>query len=224
MGKKRKPDDDFDDHLIQEAAKITSALGKMFAPFCEVLLHDLRTPKFSILVVENPLSGRKVGDSATSLGLARVTQQFFPDVVQNYPNVTTDGKLVKSTSIGIRGKSGKFIASICLNVDRTYFSDVFSRLEKFISVEGEAPVREQLRTLSVAEIHRVIDQFSKTRNSEPARLNVEARRELIALLEQKGLLGLKNAVPIVASALSVTRPSVYNYLRASKAKETRAPG
>ena len=224
MRKKRKPEDDFDNHLIQEAAKITSALGKMFAPFCEVLLHDLRNPKFSILVIENPLSGRKVGDSATSLGLARVTQNFFPDVVQNYPNATTDGKLIKSTSIGIRGKSGKFIASICLNMDRTYFSDVASKLEKFISVEGEAPVREQLRALSVAEIHRVIDQFSKTRNTEPARLNVEARRALIALLEQKGLLGLKNAVPIVASALSVTRPSVYNYLRASKAKETRAQG
>jgi predicted transcriptional regulator YheO len=132
-----------------------------------------------------------------------------------------DGKLIKSTSIGIRGKSGKFIASICLNLDRTYFSDISSKLEKFISIDGEAPVREQLRTLSVEEIHRVINQFSKMHNTEPARLNVEARRELIGLLDQKGLLGLKNAVPIVASALSVTRPSVYNYLRASKAKEAR---
>jgi len=223
MARRRKSDNDFDfdEHIIQEAAKITVALGKMFAPFCEVLLHDLRNPKFSILVIENPLSGRKVGDSATSLGLARVTQKDFPDVVQNYPNATVDGKLVKSTSIGIRGKSGRFIASICLNLDRTYFSEFAAMMEKFVSVEGHAPVREQLRTLSIEEIHRVINQFSKMRNTEPARLNVEARRELIGLLEQKGLLGLKNAVPIVASALSVTRPSVYNYLRANKAKDVR---
>lgn len=221
MPRKSKTDDDLDEHLIREAAKITSALGKMLSPFCEVLLHDLRKPNFSILVIENPLSGRKVGDSATSLGLARVTQKSFPDVVQNYRNATMDGKLIKSTSIGIRGRSGKFIASLCLNLDCTYFSEIAHKIEKFIATEGIAPVREQLRTLSVEEIHRVINQFSRMRNTEPARLKIDARRELIGLLDRKGLLGLKNAVPIVASALSVTRPSVYNYLRESRAQETR---
>jgi predicted transcriptional regulator YheO len=218
MARKRISEDQYDEHLVNEAAKITVALGRMFAPFCEVLLHDLRHPKSSILVIENPLSGRKVGDSATSLGLARITQKDFPDVVQNYPNATPDGRLIKSTSIGIRGRSGRFVASICLNLDRTHFSEITSLIEKFVSVEGHAPVREQLRSLSVEEIQRVINQFSRSRNTEPVRLNIDARRELIGLLDEKGLLGLKNAVPIVASALSVTRPSVYNYLRAARRK------
>ncbi|WP_373421777.1 PAS domain-containing protein [Burkholderia multivorans] len=40
----------------------------MFAPFTEVVVHDLRTPKQAILAIHNNLSGRAVGDPATELG------------------------------------------------------------------------------------------------------------------------------------------------------------
>ena len=62
-----------DEHLVREAEKIAVALGRMFPGLCEVVLHDLRDPQHAIRVIENNLSGREVGDSATELGLvARV--------------------------------------------------------------------------------------------------------------------------------------------------------
>jgi predicted transcriptional regulator YheO len=215
---KRKRDaHHYDDHLIGEAKKIVTALGRMFAPFCEVVLHDLRRPIASILAIENPFSGRRIGDSATRLGLARITQPDFPGVVQNYPNVTADGRQVKSTSIGIRGRDGRYIASICLNMDTTYFSDLTALFQSFVAVDHQAPsMREQLRTLSLEEIRRVIEEFSTSRSTVPKRLGIDDRRELIALLRERGLLELKNSVSTIASVLGVTRPSVYNYLRAAQ--------
>jgi predicted transcriptional regulator YheO len=41
-----------DDHLIGEATKLVTGMGKMFAPFCEVVLHDLRTPEQAIVAIE----------------------------------------------------------------------------------------------------------------------------------------------------------------------------
>ncbi len=203
----------FDEHLIYEARKIAMSLGRMFAPFCEVLLHDLRTPDASIVAIENPLSGRKLGDSATNLGLARITQPDFPDVIQNYANTFADGRRVKSTSIGIRGQSGQFIASICLNLDTTHFVDFTALMTKFVAATSEAsPIVEQTRSHSLDEIRATIAEFSAKRDVAPEKMQSKDRRELIGILKARGLMELKNAKSFVASALGITRPSVYNYL------------
>ena len=72
--------------LMREASRITAALGETFAPLCEVVLHDLTVPEHSIVQIENNLSGRSVGDSATEIGLARIADAGFPDIVANYAN------------------------------------------------------------------------------------------------------------------------------------------
>ena len=73
----------------------------------EVVLHDLRDPKHAIRAIENNLSGRRVGDSATELGLARIADPRYPSVLQNYPNRFPDGRPAKSTSIGIKNAAGE---------------------------------------------------------------------------------------------------------------------
>jgi predicted transcriptional regulator YheO len=45
--------------LLREGRKIVEALGKMFAPFCEVVLHDLSKPDHSVIAIECPLSEQK---------------------------------------------------------------------------------------------------------------------------------------------------------------------
>ncbi|HEV7799816.1 MAG TPA: PAS domain-containing protein, partial [Burkholderiales bacterium] len=100
--------------LLRESRKIVEALGKMFAPSCEVVLHDLTHPDHAIIAIETNLSGRQVGDPVTELGLARIEDPGFAEVVQNYPNHFPDGRPAKSTSIGIKNSKGQFIAAICL--------------------------------------------------------------------------------------------------------------
>src|SRR5579863_8856988 len=100
--------------LMREASKIASALGETFAPLCEVVLHDLTDPEHAIVQIENNLSGRSVGDSATELGLARISDPAFPEVIANYANNFADGRPAKSTSVGLKDKNGRFIAAICI--------------------------------------------------------------------------------------------------------------
>lgn len=82
--------------------KIVQALGVMFAPGCEVVLHDLTQPDRAIVAIANNLSNRRIGDAATEMGLERIASPEFPDVVQNYASVFPDGRPAKSTSIGLR--------------------------------------------------------------------------------------------------------------------------
>jgi predicted transcriptional regulator YheO len=74
-----------------------------------VVDHDLLDPEHGIAYIAKNLSGREVGDAATELGLAPMTNPNFPDVIANYSNTLPVGRPAKSTSIGLRDRQGKYI-------------------------------------------------------------------------------------------------------------------
>lgn len=128
-----------DTTLISQLEQIAEGLSKTFSPFCEVVLHDLRDPQHAILAIHNNLSGRAPGDPATELGLARIADPDYPQVIANYQNQFADGRQVKSTSIGIKDARGQYVAALCLNVDLTLFRGLQGLLEQFGSVSGKTP-------------------------------------------------------------------------------------
>lgn len=211
---RQKTTDPEDRHLLEEAQKIVEALGKMFAPSCEVVLHDLTNPTHSILAIENALSGRKVGDSTTEMGLARIQNRKFPDIVQNYANHFPDGRLAKSTSIGLKNRKGKFVAAICLNLDVSLFSSVQLVLEKLTSTTpSPALSQETLRHRSPDEVRQAIDLFAAAHSTQPRALVASQRRELIRQLSEKGMLHLRGAIAVITEQLGISRASVYNALK-----------
>ena len=102
-------------NLLAQLQQVADGLGKTLAPFCEVVLHDLTEPDHAILAIHNNLSGRSVGEPATELGLARAADPGFDQVIANYPNTFPDGRLAKSTSVGIKDSDGRYVAALCLN-------------------------------------------------------------------------------------------------------------
>lgn len=210
---------DQDSLIISEARKVVIALGQMFAPICEVVLHDLRDPEHTIAHIENPLSGRKVGDPGTEITWARIKDPNFPDILQNYPNTLPDGRQVKSTSVGIRNSHGKFIAAICLNLDISVLSTFGRTLEHLISTSKlQAPTREVLRARSLRDVRVTIEQFAAENHTQPTSLAPRQRRELVHQLSELGLLGLRGATPLVAKLLGMTRTSIYNDLKRARAE------
>lgn len=198
--------------LLRESRKIVEALGKMFAPSCEVVLHDLTHPDHAIIAIETNLSGRQVGDPVTELGLARIEDPGFAEVVQNYPNHFPDGRPSKSTSIGIKNSKGQFIAAICLNLDVTPFASVQKSLGALIGVDHDrTPLRESLRARSIEEIRAAIDEFAAQRNQTPRGLAPQEKKMVVKELQARGFLQIKNAVPNIAACLGISRATVYNY-------------
>lgn len=203
-----------DELLLREAEKIVTALGRMFPGVCEVVLHDLRDPRHAVRTIENPLSGRGPGDPATELGLARIEDPDYPEVIQNYPGRFPDGRPAKSTSIGIRNTAGAYVAAICLNLDVSVLDRTARTLRALTAVDDPGlPVTETLRARTADELRAAVEEFAAARGQTPRALGSAARRELVRDLHERGLLDIKNAVRLVTGLLGVSRATVYNYLR-----------
>ncbi|MDT0549484.1 MULTISPECIES: PAS domain-containing protein [Streptomyces] len=205
-----------DDLLLREAEKIVVAVGRMFPGLCEVVLHDLRDPERAIRAIESNLSGRSVGDPATELGIARIQDPGFPDIVQNYPNRFPDGRPAKSTSIGIKNSAGEYIAAICLNLDVSLFASVARSLNNLVRTDDqEQPLTETLRARTADELRTVIEEFAAARGHTPRSLGSAAKKELVRSLKTRGFLQVKHSVQAVTELLGVSRATVYNYLRSA---------
>lgn len=204
-----------DEHLLAETEKIAVALGRMFPGLCEVVLHDLRDPTHAIRVIENNLSGRQVGDSATELGLARIKDPGYPSVIQNYANQFPDGRPAKSTSIGIKNMAGEYIAALCLNLDVSTLSPVTLSLSNLVATDPENRdvELETLRDRSRRELREVIETAAAECSTTPRALHKDVKKELVRSLHQDGYFDTRNAAQTIADLLGISRASVYAYTK-----------
>lgn len=198
--------------LLAQIEAIAQGLSETFAPFCEVVVHDLKNPEHSIISIHNNLSGHKEGEATTELGLARIESADFPNIITNYANQFPDGRPAKSTSIGIKDETGQYVAALCLNLDMTQFRNMQSMLSQFTEV-GCSPVKEHLEPNGSEAIRARIDQYAASIAATPRTLKADDRVALIELLRKEGLLDIKKSMDTIAQHLGVSRASVYLYAK-----------
>lgn len=213
MAKERRADRDeaLDERtvLFTQLEQIAQGLAATLAPFCEVVLHDLTDPKNAIRAIHNNLSGRKAGDPATELGLARISNSNHPQVIANYANTFADGRRVKSTSIGIKDANGAYVAALCLNVDLTLFQALQGAIGQFANVDTQMGVNESLHPAGAEAIRTRIDLYAARHATTPRTLQTEERRTLLRELKEAGFLEVRRAAEIIAAHLGVSRATVY---------------
>ena len=196
--------------LLEQLKQVAQGLGETFAPFCEVVVHDLLHPEHAILAIHNNLSGRAVGDPATELGLARIADPSYPQVLANYANQFADGRPAKSTSIGIRDSSGGYVAALCMNVDLTLFRGLQNVLEQFDNTRATSGVSESLDPSGAEVIRRRIEQYAARRATTPRALKTRDRRALLRELKASGCLEVRRSMETAARHLGVSRATVYS--------------
>lgn len=197
------------DDLIARLRVVARGIAQTFAPFCEVVVHDLRTPDTSLVAIENPLSRRSVGAPATELGMARLADSAFPELLVNYPNKFADGRRVKSTSIGFKNDAGEYVAVLGINVDLTPFEDMGAMLDRFVRLDDQETVGESLDPVNSTALRRRIESFAAARATSPRALTTEQRRDLVRELREGGFLEVRRAVETIAAVVGVSRATIY---------------
>lgn len=198
--------------LLREAEKIVRGLGQSLSPLCEIVLHSLSGPDQGVIAIENSISGRKVGDSTTELGVARMVNSDFPEILANYENQFPDGRPAKSTSIGIKDSEGQFIAAICLNMDVSYLKSISSYLGNLAQIDAADRPSETLAPGQTSLEARVLE-YSSQLNKAPSSLSSNERRTLAISLEEDGLFDQRGTADKLASLLGCSRSNIYYYLR-----------
>ncbi|RIV26175.1 transcriptional regulator [Alicyclobacillaceae bacterium I2511] len=214
--------------LLEEAhgflKPLVKALAAALGNNCEVVLHDLYDIEHSIVAIENGhITGRKIGDSSTNLGLEALRKKAQESDIYNYMSRTKDGKTLRSSSIYIRNDEGLAIGSICINYNITDFLMAANVINEFTKT-GENVEESYVSDISDI-IEQMLDEAVKIVGKPVAYMQKEDKLKAIEFLDEKGFFTVKRAMERVAQFFDVSKFTIYNYLDEIRAtKERTSPG
>lgn len=196
--------------------EIAAGLRRLFAPICEIIIHDFADFEHSIVYVDGNITNRRVGDTATEYLLARVGQGQTEEDLYNYITDLPGGRTIKSCTIFLRDAQGNAYGAFCVNVDITAFVDLHKAMSSFVIAEDPTDSAEGVPKDIEETIHVIVSDTLRNNGQTPAYMSREAKIELIGRLAEKGVFQVKKSVPMLADLLGLSRATVYNYLREAR--------
>lgn len=123
------------DNVFSIYKDIVDGIGKTLSGTgFEIVLHDTRNPLKSIVAIQNPISGRRLGDSTTNFGVELIKDYSIMKTrgssYISYGLTLKDGRKIKSSTIPLYDERYGLIGFICLNID---ISDITSGNEEAIA-------------------------------------------------------------------------------------------
>ena len=119
------------------------------------MVHDVaaKHPEHSIVIIENGhVTGRKVGDGASHVAMEQVRNaDAQPMDHLSYLTKTPDGKILKSSTMYIRGKGGKVVAILGINYDISSLLMVESAVRE-LTAAGDSTQTEPEKIINVNDV------------------------------------------------------------------------
>lgn len=178
---------------------LAQGLVNLAFPLVECSLLD---PQGRIMEIFNPFSTIKE-DQECDLSSCPIEKPF--------PELLSTGRNVR-TMIHSFGIDKKRIGHLRIRYDLTHFKNLQDQLSFLLQSSSE-----MLPQSTMDPWKQLIDQSIQAYLSEN-KINLQAlsakqKRELISILQEKGLLDFKESSAYIASRLQISRATVYNYLK-----------
>lgn len=190
---------------------ICEGISAWLYPHAEVVIHDLKSD--TIVGIWNNLSRRTAGEA--SLIEEDVQFQQEADVYGPYTKSNWDGRSLKCISSVIKDSDGERIGLLCLNLDTSRFDAMKAFIDSFTETASSLPTALSKRDWR-EQINESLSIFLREENTAITALKRAQKIAFIKCLDERNLFATRNAAQHVASVLSVSRATIYNWL--SKAR------
>lgn len=214
---------------VKQYVAMANFLGKVLGPDYEIALHEINSDNKSIIAIVNEsISGRKVGAPLTELALEMIKDRVYEkcNYVLNYKGVSKSGKTLRSSTFFIKDGNGNLIGMLCINFDDSRYKDISRQIlnlsnplpddcgsDPLVSLQNTFASAEESFPESIGEITDSVIKNSLPNNDiSTDRLTQAEKLHIVDILNQKGIFLLKGAVSQVAKQLCCSEPTVYRYL------------
>jgi predicted transcriptional regulator YheO len=201
--------------------RLAHALALQFGRGCEVVVHDLEAadPGHSIVAIENGhVTGRKVGDGPSHVVLEALHADGAPLADRlAYLTKTSDGKILKSSTVFIRDCEGRAVGIFALNFDITMLRAVQSTIASIVGTEPSAPRDPEPIVRSVADLlDDLIEQSVELVGTPVALMTKDEKVRAIRYLNDTGAFLITKSGPKVCKYFGISKYTLYSYLDEAK--------
>lgn len=205
------------DLLIQLAHGIATEFGSS----CEVVIHDLteKNTESSIVYIENGhVTNRHKGDGPSGIVLETLNKgsKILEDRL-SYLTKTDDGRILKSSTMYIRGESGNIDYIFSLNYDITGIITMDNALRSLIETKSEADRQPKRITHNVNDLlDTLIDQSVELAGRPVALMSKDDKIAAIQFLNNAGAFLITKSGDKVSAFFGISKFTLYSYIDAGK--------
>ncbi|MCU6747231.1 MULTISPECIES: helix-turn-helix transcriptional regulator [Lachnospiraceae] len=207
--------------------QLAHGLAVQFGTSCEIVIHDLNQEDLSrsIVYIENGhVSNRQEGDGPSGIVLEALKAD--PDKIQDklsYLTKTEDGRILKSSTMYIRGEDNTISYIFSLNYDITPLIAAQAAVQPLIQTEAEKRADGKDEDTPATITHNVtelldqlIEQATALVGKPVALMNKDDKIKVVQYLNDAGAFLITKSGDKVSSFLGISKFTLYSYMDAGK--------
>jgi predicted transcriptional regulator YheO len=207
-----------DKEILESIKPIVDGIAVVFGKNCEAVLHSFDSLDCSVIHIANGhITGREVGSPITDLGMKILNESAGSgrNITGCYFSKTTDGKALRSVTVLIRNNSGKPIGMICVNFNMS--APLVDIIDSFRETAPGDQVSPEHFVNNIDDLIKTTLKSTIVENNNHNNIpNQEKNKVIVNALIKKGIFEIRGAIDIVARELSISRYTIYNYIREHK--------
>lgn len=175
----------------------------------------------TIVAIENGhVTGRKVGDGASQVALEQTLQADSQPLDRLcYLTKTPDGKILKSSTMYIRGKNGKVAAILGVNYDISALLMVEGAVHELTAAQNDTGTGEPQKIVNVNDLlDELIEQSVALVGKPVALMNKEDKMRAVGFLSQSGAFLVTKSGDKIAKFFGISKYTLYSYIDKQEGK------
>ena len=207
-------------------SKIIKGIAMQMGKNCEVVLHDYSHPYDSTIVaIENShITGRKIGDCGTNLGLQILSGVTSDENQYNYITQLKNGRILRSSSIYLRNDNNDITGAICINLDITDLLAAKNVLESLSMAsnfsEDTIPKPQEFIANDInTMLDSMLEKAVESVGVPVAQMTRDHKIQAIRFLDTHGALLIKKSADKIARYFGISKFTLYNYLEKDETSE-----
>lgn len=198
------------------AKRVAKGIAGQFGHNCEVVIHDLRgnDTEHSIIHIENGhVTGRSIGDGPSHIVLESLRED--PEMLQDrvsYLTRTSDGRVLKSTTLFIRDRDDKVIGLMGINYDISMLVSVEESLRDFTGQDKLYSEPEAISRNVADLLDDLLEHSVRIVGKPAAMMSKDEKVRAIRFLDESGAFLITKSGPKVCQFFGISTYTLYSYL------------
>lgn len=196
--------------------RLAKGLAAQFGEDCEIVIHDLESKNRdnTIIAIENGhVTHREVGGGPSRIVLEALKTP--PEKLEDhydYLTKTSDGRLIKSSSIYIKNGEGKPTGIFCVNYDITKFAMAESTIKNFLHIAPQSEEPEHIPQ-NVGELLDELIEGAVRCVGKPVPMMKKADKiKAVQYLKNNGAFQILKSGDRVCKLFKISKFTLYNYI------------
>ena len=204
------------DNEFEFAIRMAKGIAGQFGRNCEVVIHDLRgaDTEHSIIAIENGhVTGRSIGDGPSHIVLESLRED--PSMLEDrisYLTRTSDGRVLKSTTLFIRDGGGKAIGLMGINYDISMLTALDDSIRVFTGQDESVQEPESISRNVADLLDELLDHSVRIVGKPVAMMSKDDKIRAIRFLDSNGAFLITRSGPKVCQFFGISTYTLYSYL------------